>query len=54
MPAVPRDPGGPGPSGADAVVAHRHPRSTAPLGAGLILTGLALALTCQALRLRRD
>ncbi|MGW0602525.1 hypothetical protein [Streptomyces sp. NPDC002644] len=55
-PSVPPDTADQGPHG-DAASTPRtreHPRSTAPLGIGLILTGLAFALTCQALRLRRD
>jgi hypothetical protein len=52
---VPPDPADLGPSGipADTAHAHRSPNNTAPLGMGLILTGLGLALTFQALRLRR-
>ncbi|MEU3554461.1 hypothetical protein [Streptomyces fragilis] len=52
---VPPDVADAGPSGDQAAArTGSGTRSTAPLGVGLILTGLALALTFQALRLRQS
>ncbi|WP_448320691.1 hypothetical protein [Streptomyces sp. CO7] len=52
---VPPDAADSGPSGDQAGArTGSGTRSTAPLGVGLILTGLALALTFQALRLRQS